>query len=65
MTPLYSIRDSVIKDSGDYRFAGKVVAVFQKLSGAWRYVVENDAGILMILNETQIQRNIPNGETRA
>lgn len=51
---LYEIGDSVIKDSGDYIFNGKVVAAFHKLSGKTRYVVEDDRGLLFIFTEKQL-----------
>lgn len=38
----------VTKMGGDYSFEGIVVAAFQKRSGAWRYVVEDDRGLLLI-----------------
>ena len=46
--------DTVIKSSGDYSFTGTVVAVFEKLSGKVRVVVENQDGILHIFSETQL-----------
>lgn len=50
----FNLYDDVIKNRGDYTFRGVVVAAFQKKSGAWRYVVENDAGILHIFSDAQI-----------
>lgn len=47
--------DEVIKDSGDYKFEGKIVSVFTKLSGHVRIVVEDDRGLLFIFNETQLK----------
>lgn len=44
----YSIGDLVEKVGGDYTFIGVVVAAFQKLSGAERYVVEDDRGVLHV-----------------
>ena len=38
----------VVKQGGDYTFRGTVVAVFTKLSGAVRYVVEDERGLLLI-----------------
>jgi len=58
----FQIYDRVIKDGGDYTFRGQVVAIFQKRSGAVRYVVENDDGILHIFsaaNLTLISRHEP------
>ena len=46
----------MIKDKGDYTFKGKVVSVFQKNSGVWRYVVENEAGILHIFSSKQLRK---------
>lgn len=46
----------VEKTAGDYTFAGVIVAAFKKHSGHWRYVVENDAGILHIFNGRQLHR---------
>jgi hypothetical protein len=45
----------VYKTGGDYYFEGIVVAAFHKLHGAARYVVENDAGILHIFSERQLE----------
>lgn len=49
------IGDKVSKVTGDYNFEGVVVAVFQKLSGATRYVVENQDGILHIFSEKNLK----------
>lgn len=51
----FSIGDRVEKTGGDYYFEGKVVAAFQKLSGAERYVVENPAGILHVYSEKNLK----------
>lgn len=51
--------DEVRKVGGDYRFDGTVVAVFQKLSGQVRFVVEDDRGVLHIFSEAQIARREP------
>lgn len=51
------INDKVIKTGGDYTFDGTVVAVFQKLSGKTRVVVENEAGILHIFSESNLTLN--------
>lgn len=49
------VGDKVVKDTGDYTYEGTIVAVFNKLDGAQRYVVEHDElGILFIFNEEQI-----------
>lgn len=44
----------VVKDSGDYLFAGEIRSVFTKKSGAVRYVVEDVRGVCMIMNARQI-----------
>lgn len=38
----------VEKVGGDYQFEGHIVAKFAKLSGAIRYVVEDDRGVLHV-----------------
>lgn len=50
----FSEGDKVIKTVGDYAFDGVVLAVFQKRSGKWRYVVENADGILHIFSGRQL-----------
>lgn len=50
------------KDGGDYIFRGLIVATFRKRSGQWRYVVENDDGILHIFSGKQLTVTEP--ETR-
>lgn len=45
----------VRKDTGDYFFDGVIVAVFRKRSGAPRYAVENEAGIVHIFNHEQLK----------
>lgn len=44
------VGDKVEKVGSDYRFDGVVVAVFAKLSGVTRIVVEDDRGTLFIGN---------------
>ncbi len=51
----FVVHDHVKKDDGDYTFHGVVVAVFHKLSGAVRYVVENDDGVLHIFSEKNLK----------
>ena len=46
----FKVGDRVCKISGDYRFAGVVVAAFHKISGRARYVVENDDGLLHVFS---------------
>lgn len=48
--------DRVHKDRGDYCFEGEVRSVVVKRSGAIRYVVENNEGLLLILSENQIKK---------
>ena len=48
------VGDRVIKTGGDYTFEGEVVAVFKKRSGAIRLAVEDDRGVVMIMNESQV-----------
>lgn len=50
------VGDRVAKTGGDYTFEGVVVAAFQKRGGAWRYVVEDARGILLIMNAKVLQR---------
>ena len=49
-----TVGDKVHKLGGDYRFEGIVVAAFKKLSGAERYVVEDDRGVLHIFSERNL-----------
>ena len=44
----FKVGNKVEKVGGDYTFEGTVVAAFQKLSGAVRYVVEDDRGVLHV-----------------
>ena len=53
---VFSVGDKVEKTAGDYRFCGVVVSAFQKRSGPWRYVVENDDGMLFVFNATQLKK---------
>lgn len=50
-TPKFQLGDGVAKLGGNYTFEGEVVSVFTKRSGALRYVVEDDRGLLLIFNE--------------
>jgi hypothetical protein len=52
---VFSVGDKVIKDKGDYRFHGTVVATFRKLSGAVRYIVEDNRGLLLIYSAANIR----------
>lgn len=59
---VFKINDEVEKTTGDYRFRGTVVAVFHKLSGVERCVVENKDGMLFIFNERQLEAVSKNGD---
>jgi hypothetical protein len=52
----FSVGDPVEKIGGDYTFVGVIVAAFCKRSGAERYVVEDERGILMIYSEKNLRR---------
>jgi hypothetical protein len=52
----FQVGDDVEKTTGDYRYRGTVVAVFRKLNGAERLVVENSDGMLFIFNDRQLER---------
>lgn len=54
--PSFKVTDAVRKVGGDYTFEGVVVTVFQKLSGAWRYVVEDDRGVLHIYSAKNLEK---------
>ena len=45
----------VEKIGGDYTFEGTIVAKFTKLSGAVRFVVEDDRGVLHIYSEKNLR----------
>jgi hypothetical protein len=51
----FKVGDSVSKVGGDYRFDGIVVAAFSKLSGAVRYVVEDDRGVLHVYSAKNLK----------
>ena len=48
---------SVKKISGDYVHTGHIVSVFYKRGGDVRYVVEDDMGLLLIMNHKQLEPN--------
>jgi hypothetical protein len=50
------VGDQVIKDGGDYVFEGVIIAVFKKRSGAIRFAVEDDRGLVMIMNSQQLKK---------
>ena len=60
---MYKVGDLVEKVGGDYTFVGIVVAVFEKLSGAIRLVIEDDRGVLHVYNEKilRLVDHKPNG----
>ncbi len=47
--------DEVEKTGGEYTFRGLVVGVIRKRSGAVRYVVEDDRGLLFIFRPEQLR----------
>lgn len=51
-----SLKDVVIKDSGDYVYEGIIVGIIEKLSGAKRYAVEDNRGLLFIFNASQLRK---------
>ena len=52
----FNTGDKVKKVGGDYTFEGTVVADFEKLSGARRYVVEDDRGVLHVYSYKNLER---------
>lgn len=54
--PKFEVGNSVSKVGGDYRFDGIVVSAFTKLSGVWRFVVEDDRGILHIYGPNNLEK---------
>jgi hypothetical protein len=52
--PTFDVGDHVSKLRGDYSFEGVIVAAFNKLSGARRYVVENRDGVLHIFSGSNL-----------
>lgn len=57
--PDFAIGDYVEKVGGDYQFTGWVVGVPIKRSGAVRYVVEDDRGVLHIYSAKILRRATP------
>lgn len=49
------IGQKVEKIGGDYTFKGIIVAKFTKLSGAIRFVVEDDRGVLHVYSEKNLK----------
>lgn len=54
----FALHQRVSKIGGDYRFEGTIVAVFHKMSGKARYVVENNDGLLFIFNHESLRPRI-------
>ena len=52
---MFPVGSQVEKIGGDYTFTGKVVAAFQKLSGAERFVVEDDRGVLHVYSAKNLR----------
>lgn len=50
-----NLNDRVEKVGGDYTFVGVIVAKFHKISGAVRFVVEDDRGVLHIYSEKNLR----------
>jgi len=50
-----NVRARVRKTGGDYAYEGFVVASFVKLAGAVRVVVEDERGLLLIMNPRQLE----------
>ena len=55
MEAQFQVGNLVEKVGGDYTFEGIVVAVFTKLSGAIRLVVEDDRGVLHVYSEKNLK----------
>lgn len=49
-----AIGHRVVKRGGDYDFDGEIVAVIRKRNGAIRFAVEDDRGLLLIMNAKQV-----------
>lgn len=56
----YGLGDKVEKIGGDYDFRGVIVAGFTKTTGAQRYVVENQDGILHIFSAKNLKYDTTN-----
>jgi hypothetical protein len=56
---IFGVGNLVEKVGGDYTLSGVVVAAFMKRSGARRYVVEDDRGILMIYSGKNLRLRNP------
>lgn len=51
----HRVGDPVGRVGSDFRFDGVVVAVFHKLSGELRYVVEDDRGVLFVQSDRNLE----------
>lgn len=51
----FTVGAMVHKIGGDYTFEGWIVAAFMKRSGAMRYVVEDDRGILHVYSAKNLK----------
>lgn len=54
----FVLGDAVEKVGGDYTFVGEVVAAFRKKSGARRFVVEDDRGVLHVYSAKCLMRKL-------
>lgn len=59
----YAVGDHVQRAGSDYKFPGTVVAVFTKLNGQVRYVVEDDRGTLFIQSDKSLEPRLTEGIT--
>ena len=50
----FSVGERVLERYGECRFEGEVVAAFTKRNGQWRYVVENEYGVLHVFTGHQL-----------
>jgi hypothetical protein len=60
ISPRFARGDVVMKTGGDYTFRGRIAFSGYKLdSNALRYVVQDNRGLLMIMNEAQLRQRDP------
>lgn len=57
----HRVGDLVEKVGGDYTFIGVVVASFRKKTGARRYVVEDDRGVLHVYSANSLRQRSDTG----
>lgn len=55
----FEVGDVVVKRGGDYTFRGVVVSCFRKRSGSPRLCIENEDGVVMIMNASQLEFDCP------